>query len=43
MVLLLYRHKGVMLFICTTVDFALLAKYELYNEDMIEYFKAILY
>ena len=32
-----------MLFIYTTVDFALLAKYKLYNEDIIEYLKAILY
>jgi hypothetical protein len=32
-----------MLFIHTTVDFILLAEYELYNKDIIEYFKAVLY
>ena len=32
-----------MLFIYTTVDFALLAEYKLYNKDIIEYLKAILY
>ena len=40
---LLYRHKGVILFIYTTVDFALLAEYKLYNKDTIEYLKAALY
>ena len=40
---LLYRHKGAILFIYTIVDFALLAKYKLYNEDIIKYFKAALY
>jgi hypothetical protein len=40
---LLYRHKGAMLFIHVTVDFVLLAKYKLYNEDMIKYLKAVLY
>ena len=43
MVPLLYRHKGAILFIYTTVDFALLAKYKLHNKDTIEYLKAILY
>ena len=32
-----------MLFIHTIVDFALLAKYKLYNKDTIEYLKAVLY
>jgi hypothetical protein len=32
-----------MLFIHTTVDFALLAKYKSYNEDTIEYLKTALY
>ena len=32
-----------MLFIYTIVDFALLAKYKLYNKDIIEYFKTALY
>jgi hypothetical protein len=32
-----------MLFIHTTVDFALLAKYKSHNEDIIEYLKAALY
>jgi uncharacterized protein (DUF111 family) len=32
-----------MLFIYTTVNFVLLAKYKSYNKDMIEYFKAALY
>jgi hypothetical protein len=36
-------YKGAMLFIYTTVDFALLAKYKLHNKDIIEYFKAALY
>jgi hypothetical protein len=40
---LLYRHEGVMLFIYTTVDFVLLAKYKLHNKDIIEYLKAALY
>ena len=40
---LLYRHEGVILFIYTTVDFALLAEYKSYNKDTIKYLKAILY
>ena len=32
-----------MLFIYTIVNFALLAKYKLYNENIIKYFKTILY
>jgi hypothetical protein len=32
-----------MLFIHTTVDFVLLAKYKSHNEDIIEYLKAALY
>jgi len=40
---LLYGNKGAMLFICATVDFALLAEYESHNEDIIEYLKAVLY
>jgi hypothetical protein len=32
-----------MLFIYTIINFVLLAEYKLYNEDMIEYFKAVLY
>ncbi len=32
-----------MLFIYAIVDFTLLAEYELYNEDMIKYLKAVLY
>jgi hypothetical protein len=32
-----------MLFIYITVNFALLAEYKLYNKDIIEYLKAILY
>ena len=32
-----------MLFIYITVDFVLLAKYKLYNKDIIKYLKAILY
>jgi hypothetical protein len=32
-----------MLFIYTTVNFILLAKYESYNKNTIEYLKAILY
>jgi hypothetical protein len=40
---LLYRHKGVILFIYTIINFALLAKYKLYNEDTIEYLKTVLY
>ena len=32
-----------MLFIYIIVDFALLAEYKLYNKDIIEYLKAILY
>jgi hypothetical protein len=40
---LLYRHKGAILFIHTTVDFTLLAKYKLHNKDIIKYFKAALY
>jgi len=32
-----------MLFICATVDFALLAEYKSHNEDIIEYLKAALY
>jgi hypothetical protein len=43
MVLLLYRHKGVILFIYTTVDFILLAEYESHNKDIIKYLKAVLY
>jgi hypothetical protein len=43
MVPLLYKHEGVILFIYTTVNFALLAEYKLHNEDIIEYFKAVLY
>jgi hypothetical protein len=40
---LLYRHKGAMLFIYITVDFALLAEYKSHNKNIIEYFKAALY
>ena len=40
---LLYRHKGAMLFIYTIVNFTLLAKYKLYNKNIIEYLKATLY
>ena len=40
---LLYRYKKAMLFIYTIVDFALLAEYKLYNKDIIEYFKTVLY
>jgi hypothetical protein len=40
---LLYRHEGAILFIYTTVNFALLTEYKLYNEDTIEYLKAALY
>jgi hypothetical protein len=40
---LLYRHKGAMLFIYTTVNFILLAKYKSHNKDTIEYLKAVLY
>jgi hypothetical protein len=40
---LLYRYKGVILFIYTTVDFTLLAKYKLYNKNTIKYLKAVLY
>ena len=40
---LLYRYKGAILFIYTTVDFILLAEYKLYNKDIIEYLKTILY
>ena len=43
MVPLLYGHKGVILFIYTTVDFALLAKYKSHNKNTIEYLKAVLY
>ena len=43
MALLLYRHKGAILFIYTIVNFILLAEYELYNKDIIKYLKAILY
>jgi hypothetical protein len=32
-----------MLFIYTIINFALLAKYKLYNKDIIKYLKAILY
>ena len=32
-----------MLFIYTTVDFALLAKYKSHNKDIIKYLKAVLY
>ena len=32
-----------MLFIRTIVNFILLAKYKLYNKDIIKYLKAILY
>jgi hypothetical protein len=41
--LLLYRHKGAILFIYITVNFALLAEYKLHNKDIIKYFKAALY
>jgi hypothetical protein len=40
---LLYKHKGVILFIYTTVNFVLLAEYKLHNKDIIEYLKATLY
>jgi hypothetical protein len=43
MVLLLYKHKGAMLFIYIIVDFTLLTEYKSHNEDIIEYLKAILY
>ena len=40
---MLYRHKGAILFIYVIVNFILLAEYKLYNKDIIEYFKAVLY
>ena len=40
---LLYRHEGAILFIYTIVNFILLAKYKLYNKDIIKYLKAVLY
>ena len=40
---MLYRYKGAILFIRTIVNFILLAKYKLYNKDIIKYLKAILY
>ena len=40
---LLYGHKGAILFIYTTVDFVLLAKYKSHNKDTIKYLKAALY
>ena len=43
MVLLLYKHKGAILFIYTIVDFILLTEYKLYNENIIKYLKATLY
>jgi len=40
---LLYRHEGAILFIYITINFILLAKYKLYNKDIIKYLKAALY
>ena len=40
---MLYRYKGVILFIRTIVNFILLAEYKLYNKDIIKYLKAVLY
>ena len=43
MALLLQGYKGVMQFMRTIVYFILLAKYKLYNNNIIKYIKAALY